>query len=201
MRGDSERGVWEISEGGKTLPAALHRIEHDGTDTVIGSGTLQEIAEGFWRRQSGPRPFVKVGDVTFNPILLRRVAELPLSVRSDTCLSNDGIVYIGELVQRTQDELLRTPNFGRKSVIEVNEELARLGLKMGMTVPGGPIKMVDDGAGTMVWGKRRFKDVEYVPYFERFEKLLIANGAQYREFIMVSTKTDDPFVDDFYIGV
>ena len=53
----------------------------------------------------------------------------------------------------------------------------------------------------MVWGKRRFDGVEYVPYFDRFEKLLLANGTLYREFIMVSTKTDNPFVDDFYIGV
>jgi hypothetical protein len=53
----------------------------------------------------------------------------------------------------------------------------------------------------MIWRKRRFDGVEYIPYFERFEKLLMANGALYREFIMVSTKTDDPFVDDFYIGV
>jgi hypothetical protein len=53
----------------------------------------------------------------------------------------------------------------------------------------------------MIWGKRRFDGVEYIPYFERFEKLLIANGALYREFIMVSTKTDKPLTDDFYIGV
>ncbi len=84
---------------------------------------------------------------------------------------------------------------------EIKEQLERLGLRLSMTLPGGPISIVDEGVGTMVWGKRRFKGVDYVPYFDRFEKLLLANGAQYREFIMVSTKTDEPLVDDFYIGV
>jgi hypothetical protein len=53
----------------------------------------------------------------------------------------------------------------------------------------------------MVWGKRRFDGVDHVPYFERFEKLMLENATLYRQFIMVSTKTENPFVDDFYIGV
>lgn len=53
----------------------------------------------------------------------------------------------------------------------------------------------------MVWGKRTFGGIEYVPYFDLVERLLLANGALYREFIMVSTKTDKPLVADFYVGV
>lgn len=53
----------------------------------------------------------------------------------------------------------------------------------------------------MVWGKRRFAGIEYVPSFDLLEKLLMANAALYREFIMVSTKTSKPSVDDFYLGV
>ena len=54
-------------------------------------------------------------DLPFNKNLLRRVDELELSVRSANCLKNDNIIYIGDLVQKTEGEMLRTPNFGRKS--------------------------------------------------------------------------------------
>ena len=53
----------------------------------------------------------------------------------------------------------------------------------------------------MVWGKRRFDGVDYVPHFDRLEKMLLSNGSLYREFIMVSTKTDRPQTADFYLGV
>ncbi|OIQ64157.1 hypothetical protein GALL_542920 [mine drainage metagenome] len=52
-----------------------------------------------------------------------------------------------------------------------------------------------------VWGRPRFDGTEYVPYFDRFEELLLPDGALYRGFIMVSTKNDNPFVDNFYIGL
>ena len=53
-------------------------------------------------------------DLEFNPLLLKKVDELELSVRSANCLKNDNIVYIGDLIQKTEAEMLRTPNFGRK---------------------------------------------------------------------------------------
>jgi hypothetical protein len=53
----------------------------------------------------------------------------------------------------------------------------------------------------MIWAKRRFEFATYAPYFDRLEKLLMANPTLYRQFIMVSTKTDDPGVDDYYVGV
>jgi hypothetical protein len=71
----------------------------------------------------------------FNPLLLKKVDELELSVRSANCLKNDNIVYIGDLIQKTEAEMLRTPNFGRKSLNEIKEVLPGMGLHLGMEVP------------------------------------------------------------------
>lgn len=80
----------------------------------------------------------------FNPNLLRRVDELELSVRSANCLKNDNIVYIGDLVQKTEAEMLRTPNFGRKSLNEIKEVLAQMGLHLGMEIPNWPPENIED---------------------------------------------------------
>lgn len=77
-------------------------------------------------------------ELPFNPALLRKVDELELSVRSANCLKNDNVVYIGDLIQKTEAEMLRTPNFGRKSLNEIKEVLAGLGLHLGMDVPDWP---------------------------------------------------------------
>ncbi len=79
-----------------------------------------------------------VPDLAFNPALLRKVDELELSVRSANCLKNDNIVYIGDLIQKTESEMLRTPNFGRKSLNEIKEVLAQMGLHLGMEVQHWP---------------------------------------------------------------
>jgi DNA-directed RNA polymerase subunit alpha len=83
-------------------------------------------------------------DLPFNRNLLRKVDELELSVRSANCLKNDNIVYIGDLVQKTEQEMLRTPNFGRKSLNEIKEVLASMGLGLGMTVSGWPPENIED---------------------------------------------------------
>jgi DNA-directed RNA polymerase subunit alpha len=83
-------------------------------------------------------------ELPFNRNLLRKVDELELSVRSANCLKNDNIVYIGDLVQKTEQEMLRTPNFGRKSLNEIKEVLAAMGLSLGMTVPGWPPENIED---------------------------------------------------------
>ena len=80
----------------------------------------------------------------FNPNLLRKVDELELSVRSANCLKNDNIVYIGDLVQKTEQEMLRTPNFGRKSLNEIKEVLTHMGLHLGMEIPDWPPENVED---------------------------------------------------------
>lgn len=73
-----------------------------------------------------------------NPDLLRSVEELELSVRSANCLKNEGIFYVGDLVKRTASDMLHTPNFGRKSLSEIQAVLANMGLSFGMSVPGWP---------------------------------------------------------------
>jgi len=90
------------------------------------------------------RPEEPLDDLPFNRNLLRKVDELELSVRSANCLKNDNIVYIGDLVQKSEQEMLRTPNFGRKSLNEIKEVLASMGLSLGMTVPGWPPENVED---------------------------------------------------------
>ena len=83
-------------------------------------------------------------ELPFNRNLLRKVDELELSVRSANCLKNDNIVYIGDLVQRTEQEMLRTPNFGRKSLNEIKEVLSSMGLSLGMNVPAWPPENIEE---------------------------------------------------------
>jgi DNA-directed RNA polymerase subunit alpha len=73
-----------------------------------------------------------------DPILLRPVDELELTVRSANCLKAENIFYIGDLIQRTENELLKTPNLGRKSLNEIKEVLPSRGLTLGMKLEGWP---------------------------------------------------------------
>jgi DNA-directed RNA polymerase subunit alpha len=90
-------------------------------------------------------------ELAFNPALLKKVDELELSVRSANCLKNDNIVYIGDLIQKSEAEMLRTPNFGRKSLNEIKEVLAQMGLHLGMDVANWPPENIEDLA-------KRFED-------------------------------------------
>ena len=81
-----------------------------------------------------------------NRYLLKKVDELELSVRSANCLKNDNIIYIGDLVGKTEAEMLRTPNFGRKSLNEIKEVLASMGLRLGMDIPGWPPENIEEMA-------------------------------------------------------
>merc|ERR1711988_1956852 len=83
-------------------------------------------------------------DLPFNKNLLRKVDELELSVRSANCLKNDNIVYIGDLVQRSEPEMLRTPNFGRKSLNEIREVLKVMGLELGMDIENWPPENIEE---------------------------------------------------------
>ena len=82
--------------------------------------------------------------LSFNSNLLKKVEELELSVRSANCLKNDNIIYIGDLVQKTESEMLRTPNFGRKSLNEIKEVLTQMELNLGMSVPDWPPENIDE---------------------------------------------------------
>jgi DNA-directed RNA polymerase subunit alpha len=83
-------------------------------------------------------PAVRGGAGSFDPILLRPVDELELTVRSANCLKAENIYYIGDLIQRTENELLKTPNLGRKSLNEIKEVLASRGLTLGMKLEAWP---------------------------------------------------------------
>ncbi len=83
-------------------------------------------------------------DLEFNPLLLKKVDELELSVRSANCLKNDNIVYIGDLIQKTEAEMLRTPNFGRKSLNEIKEVLTAMGLHLGMDIIDWPPDNIEE---------------------------------------------------------
>ena len=80
----------------------------------------------------------------FNRNLLRKVDELELSVRSANCLKNDNIVYIGDLVQKSESDMLRTPNFGRKSLNEIKDVLTMMGLSLGMHIEGWPPENIEE---------------------------------------------------------
>jgi len=82
--------------------------------------------------------------LSFNTNLLKKVEELELSVRSANCLKNDNIIYIGDLVQKSESEMLRTPNFGRKSLNEIKEVLQQMELNLGMSVPDWPPENIDE---------------------------------------------------------
>ena len=86
----------------------------------------------------------KVESLSFNSNLLKKVEELELSVRSANCLKNDNIIYIGDLVQKSESEMLRTPNFGRKSLNEIKEVLQQMELNLGMSVPDWPPENIDE---------------------------------------------------------
>ncbi len=117
----------------ETAVALAARILQDQLQTFINFEEPKEV------RKDEPKP-----DLAFNPALLKKVDELELSVRSANCLKNDNIVYIGDLIQKTEAEMLRTPNFGRKSLNEIKEVLANMGLHLGMEVPGWPPENIED---------------------------------------------------------
>ena len=100
---------------------------------------------------AGAKAPVVLSGEPLNENFWRTIDSLELSVRSANCLKNDNIVYIGDLVQKTEAEMLRTPNFGRKSLNEIKEVLAQMGLHLGMEVPGWPPENIEELA-------KRFED-------------------------------------------
>ncbi|MEE9590478.1 MAG: DNA-directed RNA polymerase subunit alpha [Hyphomicrobiaceae bacterium] len=133
-------------------------VETDGSiraeDAVaLAARILQDQLQIFINFEEPQRPVAeeRQPELEFNAALLKKVDELELSVRSANCLKNDNIVYIGDLIQKTEAEMLRTPNFGRKSLNEIKEVLAGMGLHLGMEVPNWPPENIEDLA-------KRFED-------------------------------------------
>ena len=120
-------------------------IETNGSisaeDAVAYSARIFQDQLGMFVNFDEPTEVVvteKPTEPEFNKNLLRKVDELELSVRSMNCLKNDNIVYIGDLVQKSEGEMLRTPNFGRKSLNEIKEVLTGMSLYLGMEIPNWP---------------------------------------------------------------
>ncbi len=113
----------------------------DGEDAIAYAARILQDQLAIFVNFDEPereQPEEQVTELAFNPALLKKVDELELSVRSANCLKNDNIVYIGDLILKTEAEMLRTPNFGRKSLNEIKEVLAGMGLHLGMEVPDWP---------------------------------------------------------------
>jgi DNA-directed RNA polymerase subunit alpha len=134
---DYDKLVMDIETNGAISPvdavAYAARILQDQLQIFITFEEPKKKVEG----ESKP-------ELPFNPALLKKVDELELSVRSANCLKNDNIVYIGDLIQKTEAEMLRTPNFGRKSLNEIKEVLAGMNLHLGMDVPNWPPENIEE---------------------------------------------------------
>ena len=131
----------------------IMEIETDGTirpddALAFAARILQDQLQLFinFEEPTVEHPYAEPDQPSFNRNLLRKVDELELSVRSANCLKNDNIIYIGDLVQKTEAEMLRTPNFGRKSLNEIKEVLTQMGLHLGMEVAEWPPDNIEDMA-------------------------------------------------------
>ena len=128
---DFDKLVFEVETNGAMTPddaiALAARILQDQLQPFINFDEPEVLPD-----QSN------IETLPFNSNLLKKVEELELSVRSANCLKNDNIIYIGDLVQKSEGEMLRTPNFGRKSLNEIKEVLTGMSLYLGMEIPNWP---------------------------------------------------------------
>ena len=99
---------------------------------------LQQQLAAFVDLKGDQEPVVEQQEDEIDPILLRPVDDLELTVRSANCLKAENIYYIGDLIQRTEVELLKTPNLGKKSLTEIKDVLASRGLSLGMRLDNWP---------------------------------------------------------------
>jgi DNA-directed RNA polymerase subunit alpha len=138
QRTDLDKLVMEIETNGAITPeeaikaSAKILVEQLASFAQIDISPSGEGFEAPAARQSN-----------FDPILLRPVDELELTVRSANCLKAENIYYIGDLIQRTETELLKTPNLGRKSLNEIKEVLASRGLTLGARLENWPPQGLD----------------------------------------------------------
>lgn len=138
QRTDLDKLVMEINTNGAITPEeAIRNSAKILVEQLLVFAQLEgEIGVGFPEAQQ-PR------NTQFDPILLRPVDELELTVRSANCLKAENIYYIGDLIQRTETELLKTPNLGRKSLNEIKEVLASRGLSLGARLENWPPQGLD----------------------------------------------------------
>ena len=134
---DYDKLVMEIETNGLVSPESA---------LALAAKILQDQLSLFINFDDVPmgEPQDDAANPKWNPNLFRKVDELELSVRSANCLKNDEIVYIGDLVQKTEAEMLKTPNFGRKSLNEIKEVLDEMELSLGMVLDGWPPENIED---------------------------------------------------------
>ena len=141
QRTDLDKLVMEIETNGAISPEEAIRASAKilVDQLVVFTGLESSEIHGY----GGDREPSSRGKETFDPILLRPVDELELTVRSANCLKAENIYYIGDLIQRTETELLKTPNLGRKSLNEIKEVLASRGLTLGARLENWPPQGLD----------------------------------------------------------
>ena len=131
----------------------IYKVSVDDTDeNIYGESTTKYYEVGFRvnclinfeEPEIDDKSKEEESEIKFNRNLLRKVDELELSVRSANCLRNDNIVYIGDLVQKSENDMLRTPNFGRKSLNEIREVLMQMGLNLGMDISDWPPENIEE---------------------------------------------------------
>ncbi|UDG79784.1 DNA-directed RNA polymerase subunit alpha [Candidatus Steffania adelgidicola] len=135
QRTDLDKLVIEIETNGTIDPEELIRR---------AATIMAEQLEAFVDLRDVRQPEVKEEKPEFDPILLRPVDDLELTVRSANCLKAEAIHYIGDLVQRTEVELLKTPNLGKKSLTEIKDVLASRGLSLGIRLENWPPESIAD---------------------------------------------------------
>jgi DNA-directed RNA polymerase subunit alpha len=130
QRTDLDRLVMTIETNGAIAPEeAVRQSARILVDQLSVFASLEGTSEPVSAQRTSP---------SVDPILLRPVDDLELTVRSANCLKAENIYYIGDLIQRTENELLKTPNLGRKSLNEIKEVLAARGLTLGMKLENWP---------------------------------------------------------------
>lgn len=138
QRTDLDKLVMEINTNGAITPEeAIRNSAKILVEQLMVFAQLEGEAISGFAEAPSPR------NTQFDPILLRPVDELELTVRSANCLKAENIYYIGDLIQRTETELLKTPNLGRKSLNEIKEVLASRGLTLGARLENWPPQGLD----------------------------------------------------------
>ncbi len=140
QRTDLDKLVMEIETNGAISPEeAIRASAKILVEQLAVFAQLDNAAADIFEQAGGARQ----DQTKFDPILLRPVDELELTVRSANCLKAENIYYIGDLIQRTETELLKTPNLGRKSLNEIKEVLASRGLTLGARLENWPPQGLD----------------------------------------------------------
>ncbi|MEE9398253.1 MAG: DNA-directed RNA polymerase subunit alpha [Methylococcales bacterium] len=133
------------------LDKLVLNIETNGTvdpeETIRqAANILKDHLTVFVDLEGDTEPEHVVVEPAFDPILLRAVDDLELTVRSANCLKAENIFYIGDLIQRTEVELLKTPNLGKKSLTEIKDVLAARGLSLGMRLEEWPPENIQEAS-------------------------------------------------------